>query len=213
MNCEQALELICQALDEPLSAQQNTALQAHLDRCETCREVWQQLPMLDTALQADVSEPPPQLREQVMREVRRQADTKKHRVFLRIAAIAAAVALVVLAGSTGLLALPGFSKQASVSANVGDAAERLWQTDAAQTEAQRLADQLGLRVLVFSDCAQLPELQTLSYETQPSGSRLYSVCAELAQTLTDTYQDAYSLYIAEPQELEQTQQVCVLLRP
>ena len=108
MNCENALELMNRELDEALTAEESAALQAHLDACPDCRETWRQLHELDALLQESELEPPAALHEGVMRAIRQEQKRKPRRAWVPAAAIAAAAALVLLAGKAGLIALPGF---------------------------------------------------------------------------------------------------------
>ena len=109
MNCENALELMNRELDEALTAEESAALRAHLDACPDCRETWRQLHELDALLQESELEPPAALHDGVMRAIR-QEQRKPRRAWLPAAAIAAAAALVLLAGKAGLIALPALSR-------------------------------------------------------------------------------------------------------
>ena len=102
MNCENALELMNRELDEALTAEESAALRAHLDACPDCRETWRQLHELDALLQESELEPPAALHDGVMREIRQEQKRKPRRAWLPAAAIAAAAALVLLAGKAGL---------------------------------------------------------------------------------------------------------------
>ena len=104
MNCENALELMNRELDEALTAEESAALQAHLDACPDCRETWRQLHELDALLQESELEPPAALHDGVMRAIRQEQKRKPRRAWLPAAAIAAAAALVLLAGKAGLIA-------------------------------------------------------------------------------------------------------------
>ena len=102
MNCENALELMNRELDEALTAEESAALQAHLDACPDCRETWRQLHELDALLQESELEPPAALHDGVMQAIRQEQKRKPRRAWLPAAAIAAAAALVLLAGKAGL---------------------------------------------------------------------------------------------------------------
>lgn len=132
MNCENALELMNRELDEALTAEESAALQAHLDACPDCRETWRQLHELDALLQESELEPPAALHEGVMRAIRQGQKRKPRRAWLPAAAIAAAAALVLLAGKAGLIALPGFEQTDVISVNIGSAVEQIF----AQTGAE-----------------------------------------------------------------------------
>lgn len=193
MNCENALELMNRELDEALTAEESAALQAHLDACPDCRETWRQLHELDALLQESELEPPAALHDGVMRAIR-QEQRKPRRAWLPAAAIAAAAALVLLAGKAGLIALPGFEQTDVISVNIGSAVEQIFaQTgaeapdEAAAQQAAELSAETGLDVLLVWNSGVPAELETTPYETAQSGARLYRVTGQLAQTILDEY--------------------------
>ena len=126
MDCEKALELMSAELDGMCTEQERAALQAHLETCADCRETYRQLRALDEALQDAELEPPQALHDNVMQQIRKEKKPAR-RVWLPAAAIAAAAALVLLAGQAGILSLPGFDRENSVTVNVGSAAERIFE--------------------------------------------------------------------------------------
>mgnify|MGYP002614805481 CR=1 FL=1 len=185
MNCENALEFMNRELDEALTAEESAALQAHLDACPDCRETWRQLHELDALLQESELEPPAALHDGVMRAIR-QEQRKPRRAWLPAAAIAAAAALVLLAGKAGLIALPGFEQTDVISVNIGSAVEQIFaQTgaeapdEAAAQQAAELSAETGLDVPA--------ELETTPYEAAQNGARLYCVTGQLAQAILDGY--------------------------
>lgn len=93
-------ELISRLLDEDttLTAEENAALQAHLDECADCAAVYAAFSALSEAIGEDLAEPPASLHENVMAEVRREEIRKQNRRRLRwtwVAASAAVLALVI----------------------------------------------------------------------------------------------------------------------
>ena len=193
MNCENALELMNRELDEALTAEESAALQAHLDACPDCRETWRQLHELDALLQESELEPPAALHDGVMRAIR-QEQRKPRRAWLPAAAIAAAAALVLLAGKAGLIALPGFEQTDVISVNIGSAVEQIFAQTGAKTpdeaaaqQAAELSAETGLDVLLVWNSGVPAELETTPYETAQSGARLYRVTGQLAQTILDEY--------------------------
>ena len=97
MTCENALELMNRELDEALTESESAALRTHLDACPDCRETWRQLHELDALLQDGELEPPAALHDGVMQAIR-QEQKQPRRAWVPAAAIAAAAALVLLAG-------------------------------------------------------------------------------------------------------------------
>ena len=194
MNCENALELMNRELDEALTAEESAALQAHLDACPDCRETRRQLHELDALLQEDGPEPPAALHDGVMRAIRQEQKRKPRRAWVPAAAIAAAAALVLLAGRAGLIALPGFEQTDVISVNIGSAVEQIFAQTGAKTpdeaaaqQAAELAAEMGLDVLLVWNSGVPLELETAAYETAQSGARLYCVTGQLAQTILDEY--------------------------
>ena len=194
MNCENALELMNRELDGALTAEESAALRAHLDACPDCRETRRQLHELDALLQESELEPPAALHDGVMQAIRQEQKKKPRRAWIPAAAIAAAAALVLLAGRAGLIALPGFEQTDVISVNIGSAVEQIFtQTgaeapdEAAAQQAAELAAETGLDVLLVWNSGVPLELETAAYETAQSGARLYCVTGQLAQTILDEY--------------------------
>ena len=176
MNCENALELMNRELDEALTAEESAALQAHLDACPDCRETWRQLHELDALLQESELEPPAALHDGVMRAIRQEQKRKPRRAWLPAAAIAAAAALVLLAGKAGLIALPGFEQTGAKTPD-----------EAAAQQAAELSSETGLDVLLVWNSGVPAELETTPYEAAQNGARLYRVTGQLAQAILDGY--------------------------
>ena len=220
MNCENALELMNRELDEALTAGESAALQAHLDACPDCRETWRQLHELDALLQESELEPPAALHDGVMQAIRQEKKQRSRRAWVPAAAIAAAAALVLLAGRAGLIALPGFEKDSIVTVNVGSAVEQIFtQTDAeapdeaAAQQAAELSAETGLDVLLVWNSGVPSELETMPYELTENGARLYRVTGQLAQTILDGYIAAAYSPDDVFSDLPEKQAACVLVLP
>ena len=192
MDCEKALELMSAELDGMCTEQERAALQAHLEACADCRETYRQLRALDEALQDAELEPPQALHDNVMR----------------------------LAGQAGILSLPGFDRENSVTVNVGSAAERIFERiepeagepdPAAAEEAAALSAETQLDVLLLWGQGTPAELRATPYETTKTGARLYRVTGTLAQELLDHY--AAALYAADSDfsDLPEQEEACVLV--
>ena len=220
MNCENALELMNRELDEALTAEESAALQAHLDACPDCRETRRQLHELDALLQESELEPPAALHDGVMQAIRQEQKKKPRRAWIPAAAIAAAAALVLLAGRAGLIALPGFEQTDVISVNIGSAVEQIFtQTgaeapdEAAAQQAAELAAETGLDVLLVWNSGVPLELETTAYETAQNGARLYRVTGQLAQTILDGYIAAAYSPDDVFSDLPEKQAACVLVLP
>ena len=220
MNCENALELMNRGLDEALTPEEAAALQAHLDACPDCRETRRQLHELDALLQESELEPPAALHDGVMQAIRQEKKQRSRRAWVPAAAIAAAAALVLLAGWAGLIALPGFEKDSTVTVNVGSAVEQIFtQTgaeapdEAAAQQAAELSAETGLDVLLVWNSGVPSELETMPYELTENGARLYRVTGQLAQTILDGYIAAAYSPDDVFSDLPEKQAACVLVLP
>lgn len=220
MNCENALELMNRELDEALTPEEAAALQAHLDACPDCRETRRQLHELDALLQESELEPPAALHDGVMQAIRQEKKQRSRRAWVPAAAIAAAAALVLLAGWAGLIALPGFEKDSIVTVNVGSAVEQIFtQTgaeapdEAAAQQAAELSAETGLDVLLVWNSGVPSELETMPYELTENGTRLYRVTGQLAQTILDGYIAAAYSPDDVFSDLPEKQAACVLVLP
>ncbi len=220
MNCENALELMNRELNEALTPEEAAALQAHLDACPDCRETWRQLHELDALLQESELEPPAALHDGVMQAIRQEKKQRSRRAWVPAAAIAAAAALVLLAGRAGLIALPGFEKDSIVTVNVGSAVEQIFtQTgaeapdEAAAQQAAELSAETGLDVLLVWNSGVPSELETMPYELTENGARLYRVTGQLAQTILDGYIAAAYSPDDVFSDLPEKQAACVLVLP
>lgn len=220
MNCENALELMNRELGEALTAEESAALQAHLDACPDCRKTRRQLHELDALLQESELEPPAALHDGVMQAIRQEKKQRSRRAWVPAAAIAAAAALVLLAGRAGLIALPGFEKDSIVTVNVGSAVEQIFtQTgaeapdEAAAQQAAELSAETGLDVLLVWNSGVPSELETMPYELTENGARLYRVTGQLAQTILDGYIAAAYSPDDVFSDLPEKQAACVLVLP
>lgn len=220
MNCENALELMNRELNEALTPEESAALQAHLDACPDCRETRRQLHELDALLQESELEPPAALHDGVMQAIRQEKKQRSRRAWVPAAAIAAAAALVLLAGRAGLIALPGFEKDSTVTVNVGSAVEQIFtQTgaeapdEAAAQQAAELSAETGLDVLLVWNSGVPSELETMPYELTENGARLYRVTGQLAQTILDGYIAAAYSPDDVFSDLPEKQAACVLVLP
>ena len=112
MTCDKALELMSAELDGELTKEETAALQAHLDECPDCRASYAQLRDMDAFLKEAAYEPPAALHTNVMRTVRQEKAASRRRFWAPAGLIAAGAALVLTAGSRGLIDPPGFFDRA-----------------------------------------------------------------------------------------------------
>lgn len=118
-------------LDSNLKAEEETALQSHLETCMECRFMYEAFCGIEDTISKGMEEPPEDLFENIMAEIRREEIKKKNRR-LRPILTAAACFAVVLLGALGLkntlfsakAAAPMMEAQAAVSGDMA-AAEAL----------------------------------------------------------------------------------------
>ena len=220
MDCERARALISAQLDGELSAAEAAALQAHLETCADCREERRWMQQLDAALPAYELEPPAQLHDAVMQRIRSEGKTKKRRVWIPAAAIAAAAALVLLAGRAGLIQLPGLAQTDGITVKIGEAAEQIFShaepgapvpAEDAAREAAQLAAQTGLDVVLVWQSGTPAELAQLPSEQTQTGARLYRVTGSLAQQILDEYSAAVYAADRDFSDLPEQEAACVLV--
>ena len=106
LHCEEALELISARIDGPLSGEESARLEDHLSVCPACRTLAADLEQLHAELPLLAAQPPADLTANVMNRIREQKITpfqsKKRRWQWRSLASLAAVAVLVVIGSTAL---------------------------------------------------------------------------------------------------------------
>lgn len=206
MNCDQAVEAISARLDGELCAQEARELDAHLQTCAQCRALAQALSGLETELEGLDAEAPDTLVPGVMRTIRAE---KKRKSRPRRTAwfIAAAAALALLLGATGVIELPGFgANHASVS--IGDA---LSAPKSAEDTAAQLAQARGCAVLLLRANTLPAALERTEAEKLENGMRLYTVSAEVMGGIMDAQTEG-TMEVYTPQETAGTENgtVCVL---
>ena len=91
-------ELISRLLDQDtsLSDEENRALEAHLAECPECRRMHQAFSELSGFVGGDLEEPPEDLRENVMAEIRREDVRRRNRRVFRWTGFVAAAAVLLL---------------------------------------------------------------------------------------------------------------------
>ena len=106
LDCEQALELISAKLDGALTAEESAQLEEHLAACPACRALLADFEELHMELPRLAAQPPADLKDNIMAEVRRSKVTpfqgKKKQWRWRSLASLAAVLVLVLVGSSAL---------------------------------------------------------------------------------------------------------------
>lgn len=188
MTCDKALELMSAALDGELTKQEAAALQAHLDGCPDCRAADAQLRGMDAFLKEAEYEPPAALHTNVMRAVRQEKAASRRRFWAPAGLIAAAAALVLTAGSRGLIDLPGFSDRAQASNNAHSAIGSVLPEQTLAQQAQAIAAERGAPVLTLADTPEA--LADVPYETLKNGAKLYETDGKTLKTLQSSEENA-----------------------
>lgn len=106
LDCEQALDLISAKLDGALTAEESAALEEHLAACPACRALLADFEELHLELPKLAAQPPTDLKDNIMAEVRRSKVTpfqgKKKQWRWRSLASLAAVLVLVFVGSSAM---------------------------------------------------------------------------------------------------------------
>lgn len=106
LDCEQALDLISAKLDGALTAEESAALEEHLAACPACRALLADFEELHLELPKLAVQPPADLKDHIMAEVRRSKVTpfqgKKKQWRWRSLASLAAVLVLVFVGSSAM---------------------------------------------------------------------------------------------------------------
>ena len=114
-DCKHYQELISRLIDREITPEEGEALAAHARECEECRAVYEAFSSLSELLGGELVEPPGELSENVMAEIRRSElwkQNRKPRQLRRWAAIAASAVLVI---GVGALTLPRLLRSSSAS--------------------------------------------------------------------------------------------------
>ena len=119
-DCAYYQELISRLVDREITPEEGEELAAHARECEECRAVYSAFVSLSDALCAELVDPPEELAENVMAEIRRaelwKQNRRPRRQIRRWAALAAGAVLVIGVGSLTLPRLLG-AKSAAKAAN------------------------------------------------------------------------------------------------
>ena len=90
MNCDKFLDLISARLDGELTAQEEASLTAHLQECPVCRAIADDMKTLHSACSSlEEVDAPAELSQTVMRKIKAERSTARHRVIRRISGLAA----------------------------------------------------------------------------------------------------------------------------
>ena len=120
-DCAYYQELISRLIDREITPEEGEELAAHARECEECRAVYSAFAALSGMISDELADPPEELSENVMAEIRRSEMWKKNRKprqnLRRYAAIAASAVLVIGVGAFTLPRLLGRSSSAKAVKN------------------------------------------------------------------------------------------------
>ena len=118
---EQYQELISRLLDDDtLTETENEALQAHLDECPECRLLYQAFKEMSGFIGSELEEPPAELRENIMAEIRREEIRRNNqRVIGRTGLVAAAAVLILMIGVAPRILSPSSASGSDAAALAG----------------------------------------------------------------------------------------------
>lgn len=113
-------ELISRLLDQDkmLSEEENKTLQAHLADCEECRLMYDAFSALSGYVGGEMEEPPAELRENVMAEIRREDIRRRNRRAFRWTGFVAAAAVLLLVIGVAPRLLPSAADSAPAAAEM-----------------------------------------------------------------------------------------------
>lgn len=120
-SCEYYQEMISRMIDDELSEAERTVLARHLDTCPECSALYAAFNGLSAAIADDLAEPPEDLSDNIMAELRRadiQAKNRRKPRWWGALAAAACLALVIMAARL----VPGLFQASSAAPATGDMA-------------------------------------------------------------------------------------------
>lgn len=134
LDCEQALDLISAKLDGALTAEESAALEEHLAACPACRALLADFEELHLELPKLAAQPPADLKDNIMAEVRRSKVTpfqgKKKQWRWRSLASLAAVLVLVFVGSSAMRQWDGAASRVEQESTAGADVAVVQNTDA-----------------------------------------------------------------------------------
>lgn len=105
-DCKHYQELISRLIDREITPEEGEELAAHARECEECRAVYAAFSSLSDMLGGELAEPPEELSENVMAEIRRSELWKKNRKPRQLRRLISIAACAVLVIGVGALTLP-----------------------------------------------------------------------------------------------------------
>lgn len=182
--CEYYQELISRMLDEDISRDERAALAEHLGTCRECAAMYQAFSALSDTISSGMVDPPEELTDNIMAELRRSEIRRKNRRMprqMKNLIAAAACAAVVIAAVGGVAIVGSHRNETAVyesrtsrisSGNISTAGEENASVEAPApaTEAPAAAQSVPDMAAAAAAPAQIPDSENFGYVPDSSGT-------------------------------------------
>lgn len=182
--CEYYQELISRMLDEDISRDERAALAEHLGTCRECAAMYQAFSALSDTISSGMVDPPEELTDNIMAELRRSEIRRKNRRMprqMKSFIAAAACAAVVIAAVGGVAIVGSHRNETAVyesrtsrisSGNISTAGEENASVEAPApaTEAPAAAQSVPDTAAAAAAPAQIPDSENFGYVPDRSGT-------------------------------------------
>ena len=182
--CEYYQELISRMLDEDISRDERAALAEHLGTCRECAAMYQAFSALSDTISSGMVDPPEELMDNIMAELRRSEIRRKNRRMprqMKNLIAAAACAAVVIAAVGGAAIVGSHRNETAVyesrtsrisSGNISTAGEENASVEAPApaTEAPAAAQSVPDTAAAAAAPAQIPDSENFGYVPDSSGT-------------------------------------------
>lgn len=182
--CEYYQELISRMLDEDISRDERAALAEHLGTCRECAAMYQAFSALSDTISSGMVDPPEELTDNIMAELRRSEIRRKNRRMprqMKNLIAAAACAAVVIAAVGGAAIVGNHRNETAVyesrtsrisSGNISTAGEENASVEAPApaTEAPAAAQSVLDTAAAAAAPAQIPDSENFGYVPDSSGT-------------------------------------------
>lgn len=182
--CEYYQELISRMLDEDISRDERAALAEHLGTCRECAAMYQAFSALSDTISSGMVDPPEELTDNIMAELRRSEIRRKNRRMprqMKNLIAAAACAAVVIAAVGGVAIVGNHRNETAVyesrtsrisSGNISTAGEENASVEAPApaTEAPAAAQSVPDMAAAAAAPAQIPDSENFGYVPDSSGT-------------------------------------------
>lgn len=182
--CEYYQELISRMLDEDISRDERAALAEHLGTCRECAAMYQAFSALSDTISSGMVDPPEELTDNIMAELRRSEIRRKNRRMprqMKNLIAAAACAAVVIAAVGGVAIVGSHRNETAVyesrtsrisSGNISTAGEENASVEAPApaTEAPAAAQSVPDTAAAAAAPAQIPDSENFGYVPDSSGT-------------------------------------------